>query len=74
MQEGGRKDGNVHVLPLKWEQQRRDPLRHRHQALVIWVEGKRETFNYLPAFHFWSLVYKDSSDDTKPYLYGKMLF
>jgi len=35
MQERGRKDGDVHVLPLKREQQRRDPLRHRHQALII---------------------------------------
>lgn len=65
MQEGGRKDGNIHVLPLKWEQQRRDPLCNCHQALVIWEGGKRETLDYLPAFYFWNLVYKDSSDDTE---------
>lgn len=35
MQERGRKDGDIHVLPLKREQQRCDPLCHCHQTLVI---------------------------------------
>lgn len=35
MQERGRKDGDVHMLPLKREQQRCDSLCHRHQTLII---------------------------------------
>lgn len=35
MQERGRKDGDIHVLPLKWEQQRCDSLCHCHQTLII---------------------------------------
>lgn len=35
MQEGGRKDGDIDMLPLEWEQQCCDSLCHCHQPLII---------------------------------------
>lgn len=35
VEQGGRQDGNIDVLPLKGEQQGGDALCHRHQPLVV---------------------------------------